>query len=61
MGVNLVSESGRYDKDYLRNYAVINIKDQLARIQGIGQVLIWGPVTTPCGYGWTRIRWRGRT
>ncbi|MBH3411589.1 efflux RND transporter permease subunit [Pseudomonas putida] len=42
MGVNLVSESGRYDKDYLRNYAVINIKDQLARIQGIGQVLIWG-------------------
>ncbi|MNM21779.1 Efflux pump membrane transporter BepG [compost metagenome] len=42
MDVNLVSESGRYDKDYLRNYAVINIKDQLARIQGMGQVLIWG-------------------
>ncbi|MDM0114621.1 multidrug efflux RND transporter permease subunit [Variovorax sp. J22R133] len=42
MVVHLVSPNGRYDIDYLRNYAVLNVKDQLARIQGVGQVQIWG-------------------
>ncbi|RST46072.1 efflux RND transporter permease subunit [Variovorax sp. DXTD-1] len=42
MVVHLVSPNGRYDIDYLRNYAVLNVKDRLARIEGVGQVQIWG-------------------
>ncbi|MFZ4289558.1 efflux RND transporter permease subunit [Variovorax sp. HJSM1_2] len=42
MVVHLVSPNNRYDMNYLRNYAVLNIKDRLARIQGVGQVQIFG-------------------
>lgn len=42
MVVHLVSPNDRYDIDYLRNYAVLNVKDRLARIQGVGQVQIFG-------------------
>ena len=42
MVVHLVSPNGRYGMDYLRNYAVLNVRDRLARIQGVGQVGIWG-------------------
>jgi multidrug efflux pump len=42
MVVHLVSPSERYDMTYLRNYGVINVKDRLARIEGVGQVLMWG-------------------
>ncbi|MGZ5152962.1 MAG: efflux RND transporter permease subunit, partial [Burkholderiales bacterium] len=35
MVVHLVSPDGRYDEMYLRNYAVINIHDVLARIPGM--------------------------
>ncbi len=42
MVVHLLSPDGRYDDTYLRNYAVLNVKDTLARIQGIGQVLLFG-------------------
>ncbi|MEP6723007.1 MAG: multidrug efflux RND transporter permease subunit, partial [Variovorax sp.] len=38
----LVSPNDRYDINYLRNYAVLNVKDRLARIQGVGQVQIFG-------------------
>ncbi|WP_398498841.1 efflux RND transporter permease subunit, partial [Variovorax sp.] len=38
MVVHLVSPNGRYDINYLRNYAVLNVKDPLARIEGVGQV-----------------------
>ena len=41
MAVTLTSD-GRYDQDFLGNYALINIKDQLARIKGIGRVDIMG-------------------
>ncbi|RYF31774.1 MAG: efflux RND transporter permease subunit, partial [Comamonadaceae bacterium] len=37
MVVHLVSPNDRYDINYLRNYAVLNVKDRLARIQGVGQ------------------------
>jgi hydrophobe/amphiphile efflux-1 (HAE1) family protein len=40
--VNLSSPSGRYDSLYLRNYAVLNIKDVLARLPGMGDVQIFG-------------------
>ncbi len=39
--VTLTSD-GRYDQDFLGNYALINIKDQLARVKGIGRVDVLG-------------------
>lgn len=42
MVVNLVSTTDRYDVTYLRNYATLNIKDRLARVQGVGQVTVFG-------------------
>jgi HAE1 family hydrophobic/amphiphilic exporter-1 len=42
MLVTLTSEGDRYDQDFLGNYALINIKDVLARIKGIGRVNVLG-------------------
>jgi len=42
MVVHLLSPNDRYDMTYLRNYALLNVKDRLARIDGVGQVLMWG-------------------
>ena len=42
MVVHLLSPNGRYDMTYLRNYAVLNVRDRLARISGVGEVLLWG-------------------
>jgi multidrug efflux pump len=43
MVVHLLSPNDRYDMTYLRNYAVLNVKDRLARIDGVGEVqLMWG-------------------
>src|SRR6476620_10812462 len=42
MVVHLTSPNERYDMTYLRNYAVLNVKDRLARIDGVGQVLLFG-------------------
>ena len=41
MLITLTSD-GRYDQDFLGNYALINIKDQLARLKGIGRVNVLG-------------------
>ena len=41
MLVTLTSD-GRYDQDFLGNYALINIKDKLARTKGIGRVDVLG-------------------
>jgi multidrug efflux pump len=40
--VHLISPDNRYDQTYLRNYALINVKERLERINGIGQVVIKG-------------------
>jgi len=40
--VHLISPNGQYDVNYLRNYAVLKVKDRLARIPGVGQVQIFG-------------------
>ena len=40
--VHLISPDNRYDATYLRNYAVINVKDRLSRISGVGEVSVWG-------------------
>ncbi|WP_028535696.1 efflux RND transporter permease subunit [Paludibacterium yongneupense] len=42
MVVHLISPDNRYDMTYLRNYAVLNIKDRLARLQGVGEVGLFG-------------------
>ena len=42
MVVHLLSPNDRYDMTYLRNYALINVKDRLARIGGVGQVQLFG-------------------
>jgi len=40
--IHLVSPDNRYDMVYLRNYALLQVKDVLARIPGVGQVLMFG-------------------
>jgi len=42
MVVHLLSSDSRYDELYLRNYAVLNIRDKLRRIEGMGEVLVFG-------------------
>ncbi|HTH77056.1 MAG TPA: efflux RND transporter permease subunit [Trinickia sp.] len=42
MVVHLISPDHRYDMTYLRNYALLNVKDRLERIAGVGQVQLWG-------------------
>ncbi|MCD5975443.1 efflux RND transporter permease subunit [Pseudomonas quasicaspiana] len=42
MVVHLTSPDKRYDMLYLSNYAILNIKDELARLDGIGDVQLFG-------------------
>jgi multidrug efflux pump len=42
MVVHLLSPSGRYDMVYLRNYALLHVKDRLARLPGVGAVRLFG-------------------
>ncbi|MGH8659394.1 MAG: efflux RND transporter permease subunit, partial [Gammaproteobacteria bacterium] len=42
MVVHLLSPKRKYDTLYLRNYATLRIKDELARINGVGQVMVFG-------------------
>ncbi|CBS90142.1 efflux RND transporter permease subunit [Azospirillum lipoferum] len=42
MVVHLLSPNDRYDMTYLRNYAILNVKDRISRIQGVGEVQVWG-------------------
>ncbi|WP_292978643.1 efflux RND transporter permease subunit [Nitrosomonas sp.] len=42
MYVSLFSPDNRYDGIYLRNYLTLNIKDQLSRLPGVGDVGLYG-------------------
>ncbi len=42
MVVHLTSPDDRYDMLYLSNYAVLNVKDELARLGGVGDVQLFG-------------------
>jgi multidrug efflux pump len=42
--IQLYSPNNTYDALYLSNYATINIIDTLARIRGVGQVNLFGPL-----------------
>jgi multidrug efflux pump len=40
--VNLISPDATYDKLYIDNYSYLQVKDALARLPGVGQVIIFG-------------------
>jgi hydrophobe/amphiphile efflux-1 (HAE1) family protein len=42
MVVHLTSPDHRYDMVYLRNYAVLQVRDVLARLHGVGDVRVFG-------------------
>lgn len=42
MVVNLQSPDGTYDRDYISNYALTQVKDRLARLDGVGDVQTFG-------------------
>lgn len=42
MVVHIVSPDGRYDGLYLSNFATLNVKDELARLDGVGQAQAFG-------------------
>jgi multidrug efflux pump len=42
--INVYSPNNTYDAIYLSNYATINIIDPLARIKGVGQATLFGPL-----------------
>ncbi|WP_411905002.1 efflux RND transporter permease subunit, partial [Salmonella enterica] len=43
MVVHLVSPHKRYDSLYLSNFAIRQVRDELARLPGVGDVLVWCP------------------
>ena len=43
--ISLISPNRTYDADFLTNYATINVLDELARIQGVGQATVVGGST----------------
>ncbi|MCM2256059.1 MAG: efflux RND transporter permease subunit [Vicinamibacteria bacterium] len=42
MVIHLVSPNARYDLLHLYNFAVLQVKDELARLDGVGDVVTWG-------------------
>ena len=58
MVVHLLSPNGRYDMTYLRNYAVLNVKDRLARVEAWATCCCSARATTRCASGSTRRRSR---
>ncbi len=42
MGMALLSPDGRYNQLYLSNYAILQIKDELARMDGVADVFVFG-------------------
>ncbi len=42
MIVSVSSPSGKYGADFLTNYAIINLQDELTRVKGVGRVQVFG-------------------
>src|SRR3954447_9298025 len=40
--IHLISPDGRLDQQYISNYATINIKDVITRIDGVGDTIVFG-------------------
>jgi multidrug efflux pump subunit AcrB len=51
MVVNLQSPDGSLNRDYLSNYALTQVRDRLARIDGVGDIRLVGRATMPCASG----------
>jgi multidrug efflux pump len=41
-GIALLSPDGRYDQLFVSNYAVLQVKDELARVDGVGDIFLFG-------------------
>ncbi len=42
LSIHLISPDRTYDQVYISNYAILNVQEELARIEGVGQVLLFG-------------------
>ncbi len=42
MVIHMISKTDRYDQLYLSNYALLQVQDTLARVQGVGSIRIFG-------------------
>src|SRR5579875_1266425 len=42
MIVTINSPSNKYDAEFLTNYAIINVQDELTRVKGVGKVQVFG-------------------
>ena len=42
MVIHLISPDGSLDQSYISNYATINIKDVLTRVDGVGDTIVFG-------------------
>ncbi|NBY22474.1 MAG: multidrug efflux RND transporter permease subunit [Gammaproteobacteria bacterium] len=40
--INLISPDGRYDNVYMTNYALLQMRDALARVPGVGDISLFG-------------------
>jgi multidrug efflux pump len=60
MVVHLLSPDDRYDMTYLRNYAVLNVKDALRASRASGRCRCSAAATTRCASGSTRPRLAAR-
>jgi multidrug efflux pump subunit AcrB len=58
MVVYMTSPDETYDQLYVSNYALRQVRDRLLRLDGVGDVQMFGAATTPCGSGWIRSAWR---
>ncbi len=56
--VTLTSPDDRFDSLYLSNYATIRLKDEIARLPGVGSVTVFGAGQYRCASGSTRRRCR---
>jgi hypothetical protein len=56
--VHLFSPNGKYDSLYMRNYATLKVKDELARCPASARSRFLAPANTRCASGWIPTRWR---
>jgi multidrug efflux pump subunit AcrB len=61
MVIHLSSPDGSRDQLYISNYATLQIRDVLARVDGVGDVRVLARATTRCASGSTRTRSRTAT
>ncbi len=41
-GIAILSPDGRYDQLFVSNYAVLQVKDELSRVDGVGDIFLFG-------------------